>query len=180
MKAIVTSIGEKTTDLCVWSLERNGFEVEIYKTDSTLWQKLKEIYNDNEESFLRIDADTVPNKTLTPDFVISSFNHDEWWIQYLTYDWFKQDITHGGAQFIRRQALPYLRDNIENFKAFERPETMLSRIKEFYEPRRFVTNNTLVGLNNYRNDLQRVRQVKTHRKQADSYDWELAQKLDDL
>ena len=27
MKAFVTSIGEPTTDLCVWALERQGFDV---------------------------------------------------------------------------------------------------------------------------------------------------------
>lgn len=61
MKAYVTSIGEPTTDLCVWSLERNGFETVLIQDQTTLAEKLKRIYSEADEDFVRIDADVIVN-----------------------------------------------------------------------------------------------------------------------
>jgi hypothetical protein len=178
MKAIITSIGERTADLCNWSLERLGFEVEIYSDGSTLADKLRDIYNNTDEDFLRVDADVVVNRNVSK--LAEAVPQDVWWVQALTYDWFKQDLTHGGVNFYKREALPALRANIDAKLRYERPETEMSRIKEFYEPRRFETVALLCGLHSYKNDATRVRLTKARRGQEANYDWELAKELDKL
>lgn len=185
MRAIITSINEQTTNLCEWALKRNGFDVTlIINAQTTLAEKLSQIYDYIDEDFLRVDADTVVNRNCTPENIIKIVAEDQlkdaWWVQFRTYDWFKQDLTHGGLQFIKREALPALRANIGKFQHINRPETELSRIWEFYNPRRFETSEALMGLNCYKNDIDRVRRVKQGRGQADLYDWELAEKLGEL
>jgi len=68
MKAFVFSIGERTTGLCVEQLEKMGFEVILYKDNTSLWDKLKRFYTEaletNEDKFLRIDADIIPNQNV--------------------------------------------------------------------------------------------------------------------
>lgn len=179
MRAYVTSIGERTMELCEWSLKRNGFDVTLLKSDSNLWSKLKDIYNQADEDFVRIDADVVVNRSFTPES-LNLYQGDVWWWQFQCFDWFKQDLGYGGVQYIREQAIPHLRDNVDKFIDAERPETELSRIKEFYEPRRFESVETVAGLNNYRNDMKRVMKTKSNRGQLNDFDWELAEKLNEL
>lgn len=179
MKAVVFSIGESTTDLCVWSLKRNGFDVVLYQSSTSLWQKLKDCYGDMDEDFVRVDADVVPNKVLRPENLRAP--DDVWWVQYLTYDWYKQNSTHGGVQFIKKEALPVLRSRVDYFKGQDRPETMLFRVSEFHNPRRCITHDVIMGLNGYKQkDVERVKAVKRRRNQYDNYDWELMQKLEEL
>lgn len=176
MIACVTSISEKTTELCVWALERNGFEVALYESNSTLWEKLKDIYEQMEEDFIRVDADVIPNELCTPEFMK---NYSEWWMQFLTYDWFKQTTTHGGINFIKKEALPYLRAQVHEAENLERPESYMYRIASFHNPRRCFTSEVILGLQNYKNDMNRVRQTKERRKQT-GYDWLLVEKLEEL
>lgn len=176
MKAIVTSIGEVTTDLCIWSLERQGFEVKLYKSDSNLWSKLKQIYFDTDDDFIRVDADVVVNQNIKNIHVPD----DIWWVQFLTYDWFKQDTTHGGVQYISKQAIPALRAHIEDAKYRDRPETHMYRIEPFHNPRRCISQDVIMGLNGYKaKDVERVKKTKKDRLQ-DGYDWELAERLSAL
>jgi hypothetical protein len=177
MKAYVTSIGESTRDLCVWSLERNGFEVVLIENGSLLVDKLKVIYELADDDFVRIDADVVPNKNLIPESLIASAEQHQWWIQYETYDWNKQDLSWGGAQFIKKEALPFLRTKVDDFHNYDRPETMLSRIPEFHNPRRFESCPMVVGIHSFAAaDIDRVKAVK-ERRNGVGYDWELANKL---
>lgn len=180
MKAYITSIGEKTLNLCKWSLERNGFDVEVIEGDNSLAEKLKTIYEKADSDFLRVDADVIPNRNITPDFLSTFTDKEIWWLQFQTFDWCKQDNTYGGVQFIRKEALPYLRENINNHLNAERPESEMSRIKEFYDPRRFISVQIVTGLHNYKNDTKRVIKTKSRRGQMNNYDFELAQRIDEL
>lgn len=181
MKAVVTSIGEVTRDLCIWALERNGFEVGIYEGGSTLANKLEEIYNDYDEDFLRVDADVVVNRTLTPEMLNKLSYDDAWWIQFKCYGWFSQDLIWGGVQYVRREALPALRANIGQHKRSSRPETAMTRLPEFYGPRRFQSHPVVVGIHGFAaRDVERVKQLKKLRNQYQNYDWELADKLLEL
>lgn len=179
MNAIITSVGEPTTDLCKWALERNGFEVTVLQNPSSLAQKLKAIYNMNSE-FLRVDADIIVNKNMTPALLKSLDDSDIWWWQFTTFDWYKQDITPSVA-YIKSNALPALRKNITRFLKAERPETELSRIDEFYNPRRFETYNKIVGIHGFGiRDIKPVIRQKTRRGQKDIHDFELMQKLNEM
>lgn len=182
MKAVITSIGEPTTGLCKWALERNGFEVTVLENPSSLAQKLKAIYNMNED-FLRVDADIIVNRNMTPRLLteLNASNEDIWWWQFITFDWFKQDLNHSMA-FITTPALPALRKNIVNFLDHIRPETEVSRVTEFYNPRRFDTyDKQIMGIHGYGiKDLKPAQRLKANRGQSHLYDFELAQKLNEL
>lgn len=178
MRAVITSVGETTTDICRWSLERNGFDVFVLMDPiSTLWEKLRWIYNNIDENFLRVDADVIPNRMCIPKGV--TFRPiNSWWVQFTTFDWFKQELTHGGVQFIYKEALPTLRSNIDKFKEAERPESQMFRLEEFDNPRRCITNSQVMGLHGYgQKDIERVKETKRRRKYYDTYDWEMYDKL---
>lgn len=181
MKAYVTSIGESTTDLCIWALERNGFEVELIAGGGLLADKLKTIYEKADDDFVRVDADVVVNKTFTPQFVRDEIVEPQLWNQYQTFGWFKQNLIFGGAQFIKKEALPALRKAVDGVHNQDRPETMLSRIPEFYNPRRFESVPACVGLHGFAaNDVERVKAQKSKRKYFATYDFELAARLEGL
>lgn len=183
MIAFCTTIGEPTTDLCVWSLKRSGFEVHTISGEDSLAEKLKRIYEEAynlDVDFIRVDADVVPNRNLTEPSIRQIPSNSTWWIQFQTYDWYKQDITNGGIQFIKREALPILKKYVDGVKNIERPETFLYRVAEFQNPRRCVTHEAIMGIHNYRNDMDRVRATKHRRNQHLEYDWVLAEKLEKL
>lgn len=178
MKAYVTSLGETTTDLCVWSLERLGFEVVLLNNPNTiLWEKLKEIYSIQDDDFLRVDADVICNKN-----VLHLINQSSMvWYQSLTFDWFKQDTTHGGVQFVRKAAIQTIRNHIYEAKWKDRPESYMFRLKEFENPRVCGTYEVICGLHGYKqNDVERVKTVKKRREQYDNYDWELSERISEL
>lgn len=181
MKAYVTSIGEPTTDLCIWALTRNGFEVELILDPRSLWSKLKKIYQSATEDFLRVDADIIVNRNMTPEFLESLNDPHIWWWQFITYDWYKQDTTHS-MSYIKKQAIPALASTIERFKANIRPETAASRIAELENPRRMATYDAhLMGLHGYGiKDTKPVIKLKANRGQSHLYDFDLAKRLDEL
>lgn len=184
MKAYVTSIGEVTTDLCVWALQRNGFEVEVIHNPGLLVDKLKAIYEMADQDFIRVDADTVVNKDFTPDFVLNAMDNFpyRWWLQFMTFGWHRQNMIHGGVQFIKKEALPALRASVDAVHDQDRPETMLTRIPAMYNPRRFDSlEDVCVGLHGFAAaDVDRVISQKKKRDYFNDYDFELAAKLEDL
>lgn len=181
MKAYVTSIGEPTTELCVWALERNGFDVELVQNPAWLAMKLEYIYNDAIEEFLRVDADIVVNRNMTPELLQSLDDSTIWWWQFLTFDWFKQDVNHSMA-YIKPAAFPALRKHIGDLQMDIRPETKISRIEEFHNPRRMATyEDKIMGLHGYATaDLNPVKELKSLRGQYGLYDFELAERLNAL
>jgi hypothetical protein len=182
MIAYVTSVNEPTTDVCVWSLERNGFEVILLKSDSTLHDKLSTIYKTATEDFLRVDADIIVNRNMTPRLLTElSDNKNIWWWQFVVYDWFKQDVSNSLA-FIKKEALEALRNNIDRFNKDIRPETRSSRIDELCTPRRLETyTEKIMGIHGYgTKNLEPVKDLKKARKQMDIHDFELMERLNSL
>lgn len=179
MRAFITSIGEPTTDLCKWSLERNGFDVHLVVGNTSLASKLETIYALADDDFFRIDADVIPNRALRPDLA-KNLDPAIWWLQYMTFDWYKQDVTYGGVQFIRKEALPALREHVHEALELERPESYMFRLKEFHNPRRCISNMMIMGLHGYKNDPVRTKATKERRLQADNYDFELAERINAL
>lgn len=179
MKAYVFATNEPTLELCVWSLERNGWEVIIYQDDTSLWAKLKRLYHEAEDGFARVDADVIVNNNFTPEKLTTI--PSVWWIQYCTFDWYKQNITTGGVNVVSYEALPALRHNIGQFELAERPESQMYRIDEFYNPRRCETVSEIMGLHGYGvKDFQYVVDTKQRRNQLEAYDFQLTERLNEL
>lgn len=180
MIACVTSMGEPTTDICIWALRRNGWDVKVYEGKSTLGQKLERIYNDLDEDFLRVDADVIVNRNCVLEPHKIETYAEQWWTQYTLYNWFKQDLSPGGVQLIQKECLPILRTHIPNHVNDERPETSMFRLREFFNPRRCETVPLVVGLNGFGiPDWEYVRNTKNRRGQTD-YDWDIVDKLGTL
>lgn len=184
MKAYLTTIGEPTTEVSAWSLERNGFEVVRVVGGGLLADKLKTVYELAEDDFMRIDADVVVNQDFTPDFVrqeIAAFP-DAWWLQFQCFDWLKLNLSYGGVQFIKKEAIPALRSHVDGVHGADRPETALSRIDAFYNPRRFESSQTIIGLHGFAlgEHTDRVLRQKKKRNHFATYDFELAAKLEGL
>lgn len=176
MKAYVTSIGEPTTELCRWSLERLGFETKLVKNDMSLADKLAMIFLMTDEDFIRVDADVIVNRNILE----LMHQNDLWWYQALTFDWHKQDTTHGGIQFIRQQAIPHVREHLDEIQRLERPESYLYRLPEFHEPRVCGTFEQICGIHGWgQGDMNRVIQTKGRRGQKSNYDFELAKAMND-
>lgn len=175
MKAYVFSIGEPTTELCVWSLERLGFEVVLWQDNSRLWDKLRRLYFEAEADFVRADADCVFNKNvlkLEPTDACV-------WHKGKVWDWYRQDLSYCGIHWIKQEAIHVLRANIDKFEKAERPETMMNRLAEFHNPRIANSCNLICGLHGYKQgDIQRVKDTKLRRNQ--DYDWELYERINAL
>lgn len=177
MIAYVTSIGETTTDLCVWSLERQGFAVRLIKDPTSLWDKLRRIFAEADDDFVRVDADVVVNRNIK-ELVNQT---DLVWYQSLCFGWFSQDVVHGGVQFVRKEAIPTVREHINEAQRLERPESYLFRLEAFHNPRVCGTFNKVCGLHGYgQRDIDRVKETKLRRGQWDNYDFELAERLSAL
>lgn len=185
MIAFVTAINERTLPLCEWSLRRNGFEVCVINNETTLAQKLEMIYEWARDDFLRVDADVIVNRDCTESNILEIAQLDQlkdaWWIQFSTFGWYSQRPIHGGVQFIKKEALPVLRENVRHFMKADRPETELSRSYGMYNPRRFESFDQIMGIHGYGiKDLKPVIKQKARRGQSANYDFELAQRLNEL
>lgn len=183
MRAFVTSVGEPTTELCVWALERNGFDVVLLESKSSLADKLSDIYKMANEDFLRVDGDVIVNRDCNFETIVKAQAKlpDAWWIQFMCWGWFSQKLIYGGVQFITWEALNDLRANASEAASHNRPETYLSRIKAFYNPRRFESYDLALGIHGYGiKDLKPIIRQKAERGQSDKYDFELAQRMNEL
>ena len=178
MKAYVTSIGEPTTDLCVWQLKRLGFDITIIKDNRKLGEKLEDIYNQAEDDFIRVDADVIVNQGLK---AVHKMNLNLWWVQYRTFDMYKLDYTNGGVQYISKKIIPILRDNISRFKHDDRPETRMFRLEEFNQRWRFKSAENIVGVHGFgQKDWERVKQTKDNRKYSNEYDWAIVERMQEF
>lgn len=179
MKAYIFSIGEPTTELCCWQLKRLGFEVVLYKDELSLWHKLKRLYTEADEDFVRVDADIIPNNNIKE--LISQTNPQYWWYHSMGWDMYANDIRPISVAYIKKQAIPIARKHIDEAKGELRPETYIFRLPQFDNPRRAITANIITGLHGYHQgepNNKRVRNMKEKRGQ--NYDWELFDKVDRL
>ena len=179
MKAFVTSIGERTTDLCVWSLQRQGFDVELVQSDSSLGEQLQYIYETADDDFVRVDADVIVSLGLDKKVNFPPVGDNIWWVQFPTWDMYKMDLTHGGVQYIRKAALNVIREGIGEFLHDDRPETRMWNLDGLKKPRRCHTYMYhIAGIHGFgQKDLDRVRIVKENRKYTSDYDFEMAERL---
>lgn len=178
MKAYVTSIGEPTTDLCIWQLKRMGFDITVIKDNRSLGDKLEDIYNQADDDFIRVDADVIVNQGVR---AVHKMNMNLWWVQYRTFDMYKLDLSYGGVQYISKKILPTLRANISRFKHDDRPETRMYRLDEFNERWRFKNAENVVGVHGFgQKDIERVRTTKNGRKYSSDYDWALVERMQEF
>lgn len=175
MKAYITSIGEKTTDICKEQLERFGYEVEVLDGNENWYDKYKRFIFKANEDCIRIDADVIPNENVKhlDDFA-------QLMVQAKTYDFYKNNLSVTSPVLYRKEAIDIIRGNW-NLVGKSRPETDASRIPELNQW--FHTTDWVVGIHGFfqtKEDLKRHLNNKIVRKQLEYYDFLLAEKLINL
>lgn len=182
MKAYVFSIGETTTNLCCQLMREMGFEVILFNDDTTLWDKLKRFYSEAlktpDNTFIRIDADIIPNKNVLKmvDFHKGS---PKMWTCAVGYDWYKQDRGAISIHVMDRHIIKKCLKEISSARTQIRPETHLWRLPDV-NPTTQLYQTHSCGIHGYgqKDHRERIKQLKYARDQQ--YDWELVEKIERL
>lgn len=177
MKAFVTSIGEKTTEICCEQLNRFGFEVVLLDGRESWLNKYKLFINTAKEECVRVDADIIPNRNIRQ---IGIENKEIPMIQHKLFDLYKNNVTIGGVILYRKKALDMIRVNIDKLE-IGRTETMAFRNNNVTS----ITSDLIVGMHGfYQNDetMEIAKKNKIARGQIEEYhyDFDLAFRLKNL
>lgn len=177
MKCYVFSIGEKTTDLCVELMQEYGFEVILYQDQTSLWSKLKRFYTEALESqddeFMRIDADIIPNRNVLK---LGGLNY---WECASGFDWYSQDRKAISIHVMHRNIIEQCLAHIEAAKNEIRPETYLWRLPDINKHThiRDLFNSGIHGYGQS-DHRERIKELKHNRNQP--YDWDLLDRIEAL
>lgn len=176
MKVFLTSIGEKTTQICKEQLERFGFEV-ILLNDIETWDvKYRKFIDRANEDCLRIDADIIPNRNieLAKDYFTGS---SILMGQFQGYDFYKNDVGVIGVTYYSKKALSIIRNSFDEID-WRRPEATAWRLPKI-NPNTY-TCKLIVAMHGFFQDdahLKRHLKNKIERKQIEDYDFDLAKKI---
>lgn len=186
MKAFVFSIGETTTDICIWSLKRLGFVVvPIADPKTSFYQKYLEFLSraKGEETVIRCDADVVVTKDFTTMVKMYQSQNQFWWFQGKVYCHLKHNLVNTGPNIMNDRVISVGLQHFHEYKHDSRPETRLSRAKELMDPRRYMALDYFTGIHGFRQreeDIQRVFNQKAERDQLGEWDLELIDKMGKL
>lgn len=176
MKCFVFSIGEKTTDLCCELMREYGYDVVLFQDDSSLWYKLKKFYYEalisNEQEFIRIDADIIPNRN-----VLKLENTG--WQCASGYDWYKQDKGAISVHLMDRTIIDLCYKKIKAAEEMVRPETFLWRQPDI-NPHTSVEWDFSCGIHGYGQSDQRERVKSLKQSRNQEYDWRLVERIEAL
>lgn len=184
MKAYIFSIGERTTDLCCELMEKYGFETVLLQDSSSLSSKLKEFYQQalktDDERWVRIDADIIPNKNVSRLVRISEgFGDAPSWVCASGFDWYKQDRGAISIHVMNREVVKRALRYIPTARDKDRPETHIWRQPDI-NPFTLVVESFNCGLHGYGQVNQRERIKRLKHVRGQEYDWELVEKVESL
>jgi len=174
MKAYLTTIGEKTTDICRWNLERFGFEVIMLNKLESWIDKYKNFINIADENCLRIDSDVLVNKNINDCLLLG----DKDMVQFQCFDIYRNDIWVTCPVFYGKTILQIIRNNIEKLDLY-RPETSAWRLPDVLPHTKSYVDKVYGshGLFQDEETMKRAYKNKQDRNQLDQYDFELINKL---
>lgn len=182
MKCFVFSIGESTTDLCCELMREYGYGVILYQDQTTLWEKLKRFYTEaletNDKTFVRIDADIIPNRNVDK---LVEFHGKEVlaWTCASGYDWYKQDRGAISIHVMDRKIIEECLEHIQEAESLTRPETYLWRLSTINQYTK-IQDGFNSGIHGYgqKSQRDRIKQLKHVRNQP--YDWSLIDRIEQL
>lgn len=180
MKAYVTSIGEKTTQICVDQLKLFGFDVVLLDTKEDWFSKYKRFINLAKEDCIRVDADIIVNQNII-DPLRFTFGFNNWlMVQFKVYDLYKNNVHTGIPVMYKEDAINIIRYNFDKLDK-TRPEATAWRLPEINP---FTFNiDEVVGMHGFFQDREAMlRHIKNkiERKQMGDYHFDLAEKLMNL
>lgn len=179
MKSYLTTIGEKTTDICKAQLERWGFEVIVLDGLEPWAEKYKRFIDTATEDCIRIDADVIPNRLLKIA-VDCQLPRKFLMVQFKAYDFYRNNIGVCSPVYYSAKALEIIRRDF-NHLDLRRPEATAWRLPDI-EPHTH-TSKAVVGMHGFfqkPQDLVRHKFNKVDRKQMGEYDFSLAETLINL
>lgn len=185
MRAYVTSIGERTTQICCDQLKRRGFDVELLDSIKPWYEKYTEFIfkaKSYGKDCVRVDADVIVNRHFTPLNVVedSELMHNMLMLQYRIFDFYKNDIGAGQPVFYSAAAVQIISQSTECLDR-ARPETSAWRLPQINKMTRTV--DTVVGMHGFYQDeptIGRAWRNKMERKQMGSFDFELVSQITNL
>ncbi len=179
MKAYLTTIGERTTEICKSQLERFGFEVVVLDGLEPWEQKYKRFIEMADEHCIRVDADVIVNR-----YINTAFNYQKTkghlMVQFQAYDFYRNNVGVCSPVYYHPTALAIIRRDFEHLD-LRRPEATAWRLPDINK--HTYTSKAVVGIHGFfqtKEDMDRHRQNKIDRKQITEYDFELAEKLINL
>lgn len=176
MKAYLTTIGERTTDICAEQLKRFGFDVQILDGAMPWAQKYKQFIETADEDCLRIDADVIINKNI--NILIAALESKTGYvIQGFTYDFYRNNIGVTTPILYSKTALALIRQSWDKIGLL-RPEANACRLPGLSG--RIYTSPAIVGMHGFFQDVEHLKMAqenKVQRGQIAEYDFELANKL---
>ncbi len=193
IKAYLFSIGESTTEISKWSLERLGFEVVLIEDPKTSFsEKYEQFLKMAKEDggwVVRTDADIVHNKHFGReiDTIRKEIPHSQiiWW-QFPLYCCLRHEIIRGAPMFMSPKVIRFgQKFKNDFFRKANRPETKFYRQKEInqYCAVREMESYQVAGLHGYaqnEEDVQRVLVQKNKRNQLQDWDLKIIERLKNL
>ncbi len=177
MKAYVTSIGEKTTDICVRQLKRYGFDVVLLDKKEPWIEKYKNFIDKTpREDCLRVDADVVVNKHIKEVFNVANLE-DILMAQFSLYDLYQNDIFVGQPVLYKKASFKIIQDNFWKLQQ-NRPEATAWRLEDINHST--FSSPQIVGMHGFFQDEQTVTRAiknKEDRHQMGRYDFQLVKEL---
>jgi hypothetical protein len=150
IKVVVFSRGEATTQLCIESIYRQGFDVEVWADDDSYANKLVRLCMLKQEVIV-VSADVIVNSHF-PRFVESCItNRDNVvWCKPHGFSWWTQELRPIGVMYLHPRALSIIEKNISSAANTSNIDMSLWVLPSFKQP--FNTaklSSMVVGIEGY-------------------------------
>mgnify|MGYP001577335249 CR=1 FL=1 len=177
LKAYLTTIGERTTDICKWQLERLGFEVVLLDKVEPWGEKYRRFIRLANENCLRVDADVIVNKNILecknlPDDVMA---------QFTCFDFYRNDVWNTCPVYYGKEISEIIKSNLDKI-GNNRPETEAWRLPQV-QPLTLILDKKCYGMHGFFQDDAthgRAYQNRKDRGQLEQFDFELVERLKKL
>lgn len=175
MIAVVFSVGEETTDICVEALEKQGCEVIVLDSQSSFVDKLKQMCDMNLDELIRVDADIIVNDNLKAYLDLARESRS--WCKPYGWIWWDQNYSTISVCYFDKYIINQLKTHMNDPELLKtkRPERYLWCLDDI--PTTKV--DLPVGIKGYGvRDLRKTISTKDGRGQK--YDWDWVRKLNSL
>lgn len=175
MKAVVFSVGEPTTPLCIEALKTQGLNVVLYQDGSRFTEKYKRMLQEvNDGVFLRVDADIIVNHRVK-EYLSQA---KDWSCPY-GWVWWQQDLQPISVMHYTREVIEIIKAHVYDdvFLHTARPEQYMWSLPELQNKIHKI--EVPVGIKGYGiRNLKPVKERKANRGQI--YDWNWIGKINSL
>jgi hypothetical protein len=178
IKAYLCTIGERTTEVCKWQLERLGFDVVVLDEVEPWCVKYGRFIQMADEDCIRIDADVILNDKIILD--IDQIPENILMAQFQYFDFYRNEVGVGNPCFYSKACLDILKTKLGDIDE-HRPEASAWRLKEINDFT--MTCERVCGMHGFFQDnmtIARAKKNKEDRGQINLYDFALVDKINEM